>query len=159
MNTIGQTFTVALLFAAAAALPSLANVAHAIEDNLLVEVDRAKVIRLDQPAYTVIVGNPSIADALVQDRKMLVVTGKSYGVTNLIVLDAEGNAIEDLTLNVRGDGDGIVTVQRGPTRLSYSCAPSCERTLMLGDTADSYDILNAQILSRLGLAGGQAEPQ
>jgi len=156
MKQFGHIFAAAALVAATAALP---NAAVAVEDNLLVEVDRAKVVRLDQPAYTVIIGNPSIADALVQDRQMLVVTGKSFGVTNLIVLDAAGNPIEDLTLHVRGDENGIVTVQRGPTRLSYSCAPTCERTLVLGDTAESYETLNAQILNRLGLAEGQANPQ
>jgi len=132
--------------------------AFALEETVLVEVDRAKVVRLDQPAATVIVGNPLIADALVHDREMLVVTGKSFGVTNLIVLDQDGQTIGDMTLHVRGDDVGIVTVQRGPERLSYSCAPTCERTLMLGDTGASYDILNTQIEGRIGLAVGQASP-
>jgi hypothetical protein len=132
--------------------------AFALEETVLVEVDRAKLVRLDQPAATVIVGNPLIADALVHDREMLVVTGKSFGVTNLIVLDQDGQTIGDMTLHVRGDDVGIVTVQRGPERLSYSCAPTCERTLMLGDTGASYDILNTQIEGRIGLAVGQASP-
>jgi Pilus formation protein N terminal region len=146
----------AVTLAAAVAFQPLG--ARASEDTLLVEVDRAKIVRLDQPAATVIVGNPSIADALVQSRNMLVVTGKSFGVTNLIVLDTQGNTVDDLTVHVRGDDVGIVTVQRGPTRLSYSCAPVCQRTLVLGDTTDSYDALTNQIQDRIGLATGQATP-
>lgn len=156
MKRLVDALAVILLAAIAVAQPLAAD---ATEDTILVEVDRAKVVRLDQPAYTVIVGNPSIADALVQNRQMLVVTGKSFGVTNLIVLDADGETIDDLTLHVRSDDSGMVTVQRGPTRLSYSCAPSCERTLVLGDTPENYDALNTQILNRLGLAEGQAEAQ
>ncbi|WP_436643528.1 pilus assembly protein N-terminal domain-containing protein [Microbaculum sp. FT89] len=142
------------LFVAVAAAAS--RPAVALEDTLLVEVDRAKIVKLDQPAATVIIGNPSIADALVHNREMLVVTGKSFGVTNMIVLDASGKTIGDLTLHVRGDDVGIVTVQRGPSRLSYSCAPTCERTLMIGDMGESYSALNTQIQDRIGLATGQA---
>lgn len=155
MASVPASMAVALL-AVAIGWPIAAK---ASEDTVLVAVDRAKVVRLHQPAQTVIVGNPSIADALVQSRQMLVVTGKSFGVTNLIVLDTNGNTVEELTLHVRGGDDGIVTVQRGATRLSYSCAPDCERTLVLGDTPESYETLNQQILNRLGLAAGQADLQ
>jgi len=155
MSHFKGIFVGALLLATAIARPQSAL---AVEDSLLVEVDRAKVVRLDQPVATVIVGNPSIADALVYDPEMLVVTGKSFGVTNLILLDAEGKTIDDLTLHVRADNEGIVTIQRGPTRLSYSCAPNCERTLMLGDTVENFEALNTQIQSRLGLAESQAVP-
>ncbi len=153
MSHITGVFAAALLLATAIAQP---QTAFAAEDTVLVEVDHAKVVRLDQPAATVIVGNPSIADALVYDPEMLVVTGKSYGVTNLILLDAAGTTIGDMTLHVRADNDGIVTVQRGGTRLSYACAPNCERTLTLGDTVENFDALNTQIQSRLGLAESQA---
>lgn len=133
--------------------------AAATKDTLLVEVDQAKILRLEEPAHTVVIGNPAIADALVQSREMLIVTGKSFGVTNLIILDADGGTVEDLLLHVRGDENGIITVQRGPARQSYSCAPYCERTLVVGDTAESYEVLNTQIESRLGLAEGQANPR
>jgi Flp pilus assembly secretin CpaC len=156
MSHLKGIFVGALLLATAIARP---QPALAVEDTVLVAVDRAKVIRLDQPVATVIVGNPSIADALVYDPEMLVVTGKSFGMTNLILLDAEGTTIDDLTLHVRADSDGIVTIQRGPTRLSYSCAPNCERTLMIGDTVENFDALNAQIQTRLGLAESQAAPE
>lgn len=55
-----------------------------------VVVDHAKVLRLPDKAQTVIVGNPAIADVTVQRNGVMVITGKSYGVTNLIALDATG---------------------------------------------------------------------
>lgn len=147
-------FTGALVMAGAVALAG-----QAAAENVLVEVDRAKVLRLDQPAATVIVGNPSIADALVQDSATLVVTGKSFGATNLLVLDETGKTLAEKTLRVRAaDDHGTVTVQRGTARMSLSCAPVCQRTLAVGDTPESYDTLNAQIQNRLSLSEGEAGP-
>ena len=39
---------------------------------------------------TLVVGNPLIADAAVQSGGVVVVTGKSYGMTNLVALDRTG---------------------------------------------------------------------
>lgn len=133
--------------------------APAAAETLIVEVDRASVLRLASPAATIILGNPAIADALVKDSRMIVVTGKSYGATNLIVLDGEGNTVEEITLHVRAADEGIVTVQRGTSRVSLSCAPTCERTLAVGDTPESYSELTSQIQSRIGLSQGQAGGQ
>ncbi|TCT07230.1 putative type II/III system pilus formation protein [Tepidamorphus gemmatus] len=146
----------AITAAATVLVLSVADEASAIEDSLFVEMNRAKVIRLDQPAATVILGNPAIADALVQNRTMLVITGKSYGSTNLIVLDPAGETVEELTLNVTAVNDGSVTMQKGTTRLSFSCTPVCERTLAVGDSKDPFSELDSQIQSSLGLAQGQA---
>lgn len=150
----------ALLLAAALAAGSAiaSGPAAAVEDTVIVEVNRAKVVRLDQPAATVILGNPAVADALVQNSTMLVVTGKSYGSTNLIVLDAAGETLDELTLQVTPAEAGVVTMQKGPMRVSYSCNPVCERTLAIGDSKDPYDDLDSQIQSSLGLAQGQADP-
>ena len=137
-------------------LGAFATGTPAIAEAVIVEVDRATILRLDAPAGTIILGNPAIADALVQDQRMVVITGKSYGSTNLIVLDADGQTIEELTLHVRAAEQDKVTVQRGTSRVSFSCAPVCERTLMVGDTSDSYNELNAQIQSRIDLSQGQA---
>lgn len=137
-------------------LGALVTAAPAAAEAVIVEVDRATILRLDQPAATIILGNPAIADALVQDRSMVVVTGKSYGSTNLIVLDAEGQTLEELTLHVRAAEQDKVTIQRGTARISFSCAPVCERTLVVGDTSESYNELSSQIQSRIDLSQGQA---
>lgn len=146
----------ALYGAALLSLGALAFAGPAAADTVIVEVDRATLLRLDAPASTLILGNPAIADALVQDRSTVVVTGKSYGSTNLIILDQDGRTIEEKLLQVRAADDGMVTVQRGMFRTSLSCAPNCERTLSVGDTQDEYELLNSQIQSRIGLSQGQA---
>jgi hypothetical protein len=63
-----------------------------------------------------------------------VVTGKSYGVTNLIALDRDGRTLMQNDIQVEGAKDTIVVVYRGIDRESYSCTPNCERRITLGDT-------------------------
>ena len=66
--------------------------ARAAED-LIVKYDQSQLVRLPKAAAEVIVGNPSIADVAVQSGNLLVVTGKTFGITNIIALDAERNVI------------------------------------------------------------------
>lgn len=105
--------------------------------TLSITVDRAKVIRLPERTQTVVVGNPSIADLAIQKNGIVVVTGKSYGVTNLIALDGAGNMLAESTVSVGAATDAIMVVQRGLDRQSYSCTPSCQPSVLLGD-ANAY---------------------
>ncbi|MFH7163151.1 pilus assembly protein N-terminal domain-containing protein, partial [Klebsiella pneumoniae] len=65
-----------------------------------VMVDNAKVMRLPERTQTVIVGNPIIADVTLQKNGVLVLTGKSFGATNLIALDAAGAMLAETTIRV-----------------------------------------------------------
>lgn len=105
-----------------------------------VNVNMARVLRINAPAATVIVGNPGVADVTIQDPQTLVLTGKSFGQTNLIVLDSIGNPIADTLIDVV-QMQGVLTVYQGGGRTSLSCAPVCHPTIMIGDdtnfTADN----------------------
>jgi Flp pilus assembly secretin CpaC len=125
-------------------------------EQMLVEVDRAQILRLDKPAATVIIGNPMIADAAIQDQQTLVITGKSFGSTNLIVLDEDGEEVVSKVLEVRLGANSVVTMHRGAAQNSYSCAPVCEPTLRSGDSKDYFDAIRDQVVSRLDTAKAQA---
>jgi Flp pilus assembly secretin CpaC len=99
----------------------------------LAESAPVTVKRINAPASTVIIGNPGIADAAIQDPQTLVLTGKSYGQTNLIVLDAQGNPIADTMIEVVQEQTGLVTVYLGDRRTSMACEPVCQPIIMLGD--------------------------
>lgn len=98
-----------------------------------VKVNMARVLRISAPAATVIVGNPGIADVTIQDPQTLILTGKSYGQTNLIVLDAYGEPIADTLIEVMQMQAGIMTVYQGQMRTSLACAPVCQPTVTMGD--------------------------
>src|SRR5262249_36121729 len=91
---------------------ALANVAKA--DTVNVPLDQAQVIRLASGVSTVVIGNPLIADASLQPGNMMVVTGKGYGVTNLMALDRSGRVLMDKELQVtRPRTSDVVIVQKG----------------------------------------------
>lgn len=116
----------------AAALPAPA--AMAVDGApISVNVNMARILRINAPASTVIVGNPGIADVTIQDPQTLILTGKSFGQTNLIVLDSQGNPIADTLLEVVQMTAGVMTVYQGQQRTSLACAPTCQAVIMLGD--------------------------
>ena len=125
-------------------------------ESVVVLVDHAKVIRLPAQAQTVVVGNPAIADVTVQRNGVMIVTGKSYGVTNLIALDATGTLLAESLVRVSPDGDAVLTVQRGMERESYSCTPQCQPSVQLGDSQKYFSEAGAQASSRNAMASGAA---
>jgi Flp pilus assembly secretin CpaC len=106
--------------------------------TLTVHLDQARILKLPERTATLVVGNPLIADATVQPGGILVITGKSYGATNLVALDRSGALLAEHPIQVLAPRDYIVVVYRGIERESYSCTPSCERRITLGDTADYF---------------------
>ena len=121
----------ALLLAAtlAAPMPALAQDGAPINVN----VNMARILRISAPAATVIVGNPGIADVTIQDPQTLILTGKSYGQTNLIMLDSRGEPVADTLVEVVQMSAGIMTVYQGQSRTTLSCAPTCQPVVMMGD--------------------------
>ena len=96
-------------------------------DLLRVFMNHARVLKLDRPVSKVIVGNSNVADATVADSTTIVLTGRSFGTTNLVLLDAEGNAIADERVLVSIDEGNTVRVFRQTERSILSCTPNCEQ--------------------------------
>jgi Flp pilus assembly secretin CpaC len=116
--------------------------AHAAAgDMVTVNVNMARILRIGAAAATVVIGNPGVADVTIQDPTTLVLTGKSYGRTNLIVLGSDGDPIVDTVIEVVQSRDDLVTLYVGAMRTSLSCSPICQPTISLGDgqsfTSDS----------------------
>jgi Flp pilus assembly secretin CpaC len=137
-----------------------AAAALAAEDGpVLVTVDRAKVFRIDDGASAVIVGNPFIADVAIFDKNTVVITGKSYGTTNLVILDEDNKPIVDEVITVRASDDDVVSIYRKAERVTMSCSPTCEPTLRLGDSVDAFKTAAEQATSRdqlsIQAAGGK----
>lgn len=107
--------------------------AGAKADDLVVKYDQSQLIRLPRPATDIIIGNPAVADVTIQAGNLLVVTGKTYGITNIIALDNERNIIQDQRVIVRRDDNKMVSLRRGPSKESYTCTPECYPAMMLGD--------------------------
>ena len=125
-NTAIGARLLATAFASLTLLTSLATPAGAAEEMLNVYMNHARVLKLDRPVSKVIIGNSDVADATVADAKTIVLTGRSFGTTNLVVLDTDGNAIVDERILVSIDEGNTVRVFRQTIRSVLSCTPNCE---------------------------------
>lgn len=115
------------------AVATLASGGMARAQGMPVRIDQAARVTLSAPARDVFIGNPSVADVTVVDGRNLIVMGKAYGVTNIVVLDARGRTILDRQIVVSASDDGRISFYRGPDVYNYACAPRCERTPMPGE--------------------------
>ena len=132
-----------LVIAAGLALCALAMIAAtpaAAETDLVVKYDQSQLLRLPRAAADIIIGNPTIADVSVQTGNMLVVTGKGFGITNMIVLDVDREIIEEYRVLVVRESAKVVNLQKGGKRESYNCAPQCNPSLVVGDDQAFFDV-------------------
>lgn len=114
----------ALLLVSVLTQPSIADPAD--EEGIALTMNQARIIKLARPADTVVIGNPEIADAAVQDSGTIVLTGRGFGVTNIVVLDANGLPIVDEQIVVSRQTANSVRVYRRAEVQTLSCTPFCE---------------------------------
>ena len=126
--------------------------AAAPSDVLRVTLDQAKIAKVPTGTTTLVVGNPSIADVtMLKGGVGMVVTGKGYGQTNLVAIDAQGNILDEKQIQVTPTRN-VLVVQRGDARASYICNPLCMPTVQLGDEGKTFDDAGKQISTRNALA-------
>ena len=146
-----------LFVAAVLVAAGVSQSAIAASNVVQVVVDQATLVRLDRPAAEIVVGNPSIADVSVQSGKLLVITGKSFGETNLVVMDADGKVIANRQLIVEEPRTGFVTIYRRSARQTLHCAPNCTPPLVIGDTPDTFGAVANQITTKQSISQSAAE--
>ncbi len=149
---LGRATAAAML---AAVIAVAAGAAKA--DDLIVKYDQSQLLRLPRPAAEIIIGNPSIAEVTVQNGNLLVVTGKTFGITNIIALDADRNVIQDQRVLVKRDEVKVVNLHRGAQRQSYNCTPQCNPSIMIGDEQAYFDTISKASAAKIGFSERAAE--
>jgi Flp pilus assembly secretin CpaC len=137
----------------------MAAVAEPSANTVSVNVDQARLVKLPARVATIVVGNPLIADVALQSGGVLVVTGKGYGATNFIAMDRAGEVLVDRLIQVEGPSDQLITVYRGVERESYSCMPTCQRRITLGDGDNYFKSAMDQAGNLSGQASGASAPK
>jgi Flp pilus assembly secretin CpaC len=125
------------LLVAAAATPALA-------EGIEVTMNQAKIIKLSRAADTIIVGNPEIADASVQDASTVVLTGRGFGVTNLVILDDAGAPIIDEQVMVSRSTASTLRIYRRSSVQTLSCTPYCESSYKTDAERQSEQEMNGE---------------
>jgi len=110
----------------------LGSVRPAHAEALIVPLDHSTRLRVAGAASSVVVGNPSVADVTVVDSHTLFVSGRGYGVTDVVVLDGTGRTLFSTEVVVGVAHTGRVSVWRGPTRVDMACTPSCQPSIRSG---------------------------
>jgi Flp pilus assembly secretin CpaC len=133
-----------------------ASPARAETGLIAVTLDQAKIASLPRGTSTLIVGNPMIADVtMLKNNNAMVITGKGFGQTNLLAIDAAGAVIEEQQVRVLPPRT-VLVVQKGDSRVSYACNPDCMPTVQLGDDDKTFTEAGTQISTRNGYAAGGA---
>ncbi|MFC7291260.1 pilus assembly protein N-terminal domain-containing protein [Hirschia litorea] len=120
-----------LKFAAAATLIGAASLSAQAETSnteqkIDVFIDQTQLLHLGKPMGSIIIGNPDVATVAVHDNHTLLLTGLSFGATNLIVLDSIGRTIHTSQLLVSERSDvGSLTIARGQDTNTYACHDKC----------------------------------
>jgi len=125
------------------------------EEIVDVTIDFAKVMKFDQSFSDIIIGNPGIANVTDRDKTSFVITGKAAGTTNLIVLNEAGDEVANAVVRVSPNVQRLTTVFKGRQRSTFSCTPTCEQVLSVGDNKSVFEEAQAQIESRQQFSGGE----
>jgi Flp pilus assembly secretin CpaC len=143
------------VWAALAAGIVLAPMAQA--EPFKVFVDQTVTLKLTAPADSIVIGNATVADVAVHDPLTLLVTGKAFGSTNLMVLDRNGRTIYSNMLAVGNNDDNELTIIRGASGAAntYSCIDKCYATAKVGDEAAHFNSVMTTVNGKAAAAKGQ----
>jgi hypothetical protein len=139
----------------ALALAYLYTPAALAAQELIIKTDQTQLISVSGTPGTVVIGNPSIADATVHGDKIFV-HGRAFGSTNLIILDENGNQLSSLDITVQLGGENNLAVYKAGARFSYVCAPTCEASLQSGDLPDWFAAVSKMDGKKTGAATGKS---
>lgn len=134
------------IIAIALAFSALAAPARA--EQIWLTMDQVRSYELAKPAGQIVVGNPAVADVTVQDKQRVFLFGKAPGVTNMYVLDANGDFLDNLVIRVRATGSGMLVMHRGVQRTTYNCTDNCDPTITVGDDTNAFASLQQQVTNK-----------
>jgi Flp pilus assembly secretin CpaC len=136
----------------AAAVTFAAMTQAAAAEQLWLTMDQVRPLKLETPAHSIVVGNPSIADVTIQDNANLLLFGKAPGLTNIYIFDDTGAPVKNLMIRVRTPSSDMLTVHRGSARTTYNCTTNCEATVTVGDDPAAFSGVSGQVSAKYSQA-------
>jgi putative type II/III system pilus formation protein len=107
-------------------IATLLSAGSACAAGITVDLNGSRRVPLHGAAANVFVADPAVADVTMIDAHSVVVIGKGYGVTQVLVTDHGGRTLLDSSVAVLGSDAGRVTVFRGQAAQDYHCSSRCE---------------------------------
>jgi len=116
----------ALTLLAALAITATAAATAAEAGSTTIRLNQSRRIALHGAAANIIISDPAVADVSVLDAHSIILLGKGYGVTDVLVTDRGGRTLFDEQILVSAPDSGVVTLHRGAAASDYSCLPRCQ---------------------------------
>jgi Flp pilus assembly secretin CpaC len=162
-QTVNRPSRLFMWLGVAAALPVLAAftpiapvAAEGLDSSITVKADHATVVALAGDPATVVIGNALYAD-LTLKKGMIVIHGRQFGSTNVIVMDKENVELANFELNVIRGGSNNLTIYKAGAAFSHVCAPVCESALQVGDDADHFSSVNSAMSTKMAISAGAGD--
>ncbi|WP_159104367.1 type II and III secretion system protein family protein [Sneathiella glossodoripedis] len=132
-----------------------AKIINDIGDPIDLTLNTGKLIKLDNPANSVFVGNPELADVQVQSPTIIYVFAKRPGKTNLFALDKKGSVLLNSPVQISHDVSSLQQSLRDIDPNGFIKAHSVQEGLILSGRAASASVSSdAQRLAALYAPGG-----
>ena len=125
----------------------------ALAEPLTVNIDQTMKLSLATPADSVVIGNATVIDVAIHDPMTLLLTGKAFGTTNLMVLDKAGRTVYSNKVSIADDRNDQLTIVRNGASYTYSCTDKCRATPMVGDAPEHF----GQVMSSVNAMKGPAQ--
>lgn len=107
--------------------------------------DKSEIIKLDKPAFSVIIGNPNHMNVLVENSQTLIVVPRMQGASHFVVLDNNHNVVMQRHVIVAGEKKNYVRIRRScsdgncqPTSVYY-CPDNCHEIVSGTEPASGSD--------------------
>jgi hypothetical protein len=102
-------------------------VASARAGGIAVGLNEVRRVQLKGSAATVMIGDSKIADVSMSDAHSLIITGRGFGTTGLMVTDDRGRTLLSGEIMVSAPDEGRVTVFHGVDTVQYACGGHCQQ--------------------------------
>lgn len=86
--------------------------------------DKSELVKLDQDAASIIIGNPAHMNVLLENPRLLLIAPRQPGATQLTVLNDQGKVIMQRHVIVTGPKEDYIRVRRSCINGGAGCAPT-----------------------------------
>ena len=116
-----------LVFAALVLSVGAGAAASARAGGIAVGLNEVRRVQLKGSAASVMIGDTKLADVSMTDAHSIVITGRGFGTTGLLITDDRGRTLLSGEVMVAPPDEGRVTVFHGVDTVQYACGGHCQQ--------------------------------
>lgn len=130
---------------------------NAISRKLDLSIGRSLIVELPRDAKEVFVANPKVANAVVRTARKLFVIGVADGATSMFVMDADGQQITALEINVGRDLNVLrQTLRTALPNSQIEIKPAGDSILLVGTVPSASDATQAVDIAKAFVGGASS---